>query len=199
MKQALIAFILVMLGGIYNHAAAQNDDIELTDSTSTDWGGGSGGGLNPGTPTGPVTTMTLSKTAATILVGKTVKLVAQVNKDAGNKAVSWTSSMPTVATVDANGLVCGMAVGTAIITASADGNEEVRQTCTITVEKIGDVNGDKAVSAQDASLIQQFVARKFTTSVAGFRAHLADVNGDGEVNAQDASLVQQYAARKISW
>ena len=63
----------------------------------------------------------------------------------------------------------------------------------------GDVNGDGEITAQDASLIQQFVARKFGTDASGFNAAVADVNGDGEVNAQDASLLQQYVAKKISW
>lgn len=63
----------------------------------------------------------------------------------------------------------------------------------------GDVNGDGAINAQDASLIQQYVARKFGDDAEGFNAAAADVNGDGEVTAQDASLVQQYAARKITW
>ena len=63
----------------------------------------------------------------------------------------------------------------------------------------GDVNGDGAINTQDASLIQQYVARKFGDDAEGFNAAAADVNGDGEVTAQDASLVQQYAARKITW
>lgn len=63
----------------------------------------------------------------------------------------------------------------------------------------GDVNGDGEITAQDASLIQQYAARKFGAEAAGFNVVAADVNGDGDVNAQDASLVQQYVAKKISW
>ena len=63
----------------------------------------------------------------------------------------------------------------------------------------GDVNNDGSINAQDASLIQQYVARKFGDDAEGFSVKAADVNGDGEVTAQDASLVQQYAARKITW
>ena len=63
----------------------------------------------------------------------------------------------------------------------------------------GDVNGDGSINAQDASLIQQYVARKFGNDAEGFSVVAADVNGDGEVTAQDASLVLQYAARKITW
>ena len=36
-------------------AFSQNDDIEITDSTSVDWGGGAGGGITPNIPDEPVT------------------------------------------------------------------------------------------------------------------------------------------------
>lgn len=61
----------------------------------------------------------------------------------------------------------------------------------------GDVNGDGSINAQDASLIQQYVARKFDADIEGFFVDAADVNVDGEVSAQDASLVLQHAAKKI--
>ena len=70
-----------------------------------------------------------------------------------------------------------------------------------TIEKliVGDVNGDGDVTAQDASLILQYVARIIDDSADGFDAEAADVNDDGEVTALDASLVLQYVARIISW
>ena len=84
-----------------------------------------------------------------------------------------------------------------------DGNEGIdTPTWVNTISSVlkGDVNGDGEVTAQDASLIQQYVARKLGDTVGnGFAVAAADVNGDGEVTAQDASLVQQYVARKISW
>lgn len=63
----------------------------------------------------------------------------------------------------------------------------------------GDVNNDGEINAQDASLVQQFVARKFGEEALDFHICAGDVNGDGEISAQDASLIQQYAARKITW
>ena len=52
-----------------------------------------------------------------VFVGKTVQLTATVKPDdATNKAVSWSSSDETIATVDANGIVTGIAVGDATIT-----------------------------------------------------------------------------------
>ena len=90
MKRLLIFILLSFVW--YNYAAAQNDDIEVTDSTSTDWGDDNGGNLNPQTPSSPVTSMTISQTSVTLEGGQCVRLVATVNANAANKAVTWTSS-----------------------------------------------------------------------------------------------------------
>jgi hypothetical protein len=62
---------------------------------------------------------------------------------------------------------------------------------------IGDVNGDGIITAQDASLVQQLVAKKITPTTEGIVYDAADVNADGMVTAQDASLIQQHVAQKI--
>ena len=64
---------------------------------------------------------------------------------------------------------------------------------------IGDVNGDGEITAQDASLVLQLVAKKIEPTDDGIVYDAADVNDDGEVTAQDASLILQYVARKIKW
>lgn len=58
----------------------------------------------------------------------------------------------------------------------------------------GDVNKDKALTAQDASLVLQHVAEK--VALKGFVITLSDVNGDGQVTAQDASLILQHVSGK---
>ena len=63
-----------------------------------------------------VTSLSLSQTTASIAAGATVTLTAKV--DPSTAAVTWSSSDTSVATV-ANGLVTGVAAGTATITASA--------------------------------------------------------------------------------
>lgn len=108
-------------------------DIEVTDSTSTEWGGGGGGGLNPTTPSGPVTSMTISQTAATLAGGERIQLVATINADAANKAVIWTSADEDIASVSSNGKVNAWKTGTTTITATAAGNTALKQTCTVTV------------------------------------------------------------------
>ena len=78
----------------------------------------------------PVTSVTLSKTSASLKVGETVTLSATVNpSDATDKSVTWTTSDATVATVS-NGVVTAKKIGTATITAKAG---EKTVSCTITV------------------------------------------------------------------
>ena len=131
MKRLLI--VLAVLLPLTCSVAWAQDDIEVTDSTSTDWGGGGGGGLNPQTPTGPVTSMTLSQTSLSLTGGQTLQLVATVNADAANKIIIWTSANSAIATVDAKGNVFGIAKGVTTVTATSVANNSIKQTCTVTV------------------------------------------------------------------
>ena len=62
----------------------------------------------------------------------------------------------------------------------------------------GDVNGDGKITAQDASLVLQLVAKKIASTDDGIVYEAADVNDDGKVTAQDASLILQTVAKKIT-
>ncbi len=90
------------------------------------------------TPEG-VTNVTLDQSTVQVEVGKTVTLTATV-EPAGAAEVTWESSNTAVATVD-GGVVTGVAEGTAIIAASADGKTA---SCIVTVvaEGSGDDNED---------------------------------------------------------
>lgn len=63
----------------------------------------------------------------------------------------------------------------------------------------GDINCEGNITAQDASLVLQLVAKKISSGTTGIVYEAADVNGDGQVTAQDASLILQYVAKKITW
>ena len=86
-------------------------------------------------PTVKVTGITLNKTTASVVKGKTVALTATVTPtNATNKNVTWKSSNPKVAKVDEkSGVVTAVAAGTAIITATAADDSGVKATCKITV------------------------------------------------------------------
>lgn len=83
-----------------------------------------------------VSSIVLSETAATMEVGAKKTLTATVQPDnAANKTLSWGSSVPTVATVDSNGNVSAVAVGTTVITATAQDGSGIAASCTITVNE----------------------------------------------------------------
>ena len=106
-------------------------------------GGNTPGGNTPGgdspndkPATVQVTGITLDKTTLTLVEGESVTLVSTVKPDnATNKAVTWTSSNESVATVDSDGKVTGVKAGTAtIIAATQDGGKTAA--CTVTVNAL---------------------------------------------------------------
>ena len=93
----------------------------------------------------PVTGVTLNKTSTSLYVGDTETLTATVAPDnATDKTVTWTSSNPSVATVE-NGVVTAVAPGTAVITVTtADGTKTA--TCTVTVSRYSSGGGSSSSS-----------------------------------------------------
>jgi hypothetical protein len=85
---------------------------------------------------GPVTRIDIEPVKTSLVVGATTKLSGVARSSEGNPrndaALTWTSSMPEVATVDAAGLVMGIAPGEAKITASSGNGSG---TVTLTVVK----------------------------------------------------------------
>ncbi len=97
-------------------------------------------------------TVALDATEASVETGKTTQLKATVTGDHinPNAKTVWTSSDEKVATVDENGVVTGVAEGTAIITAANCGGEA---SCTVTVKagasiKATDKNGEEVTSIE---------------------------------------------------
>ena len=89
-----------------------------------------------------VESVTLNKTATTILAGSTETLsVSSVTPDdATDQTVTWSSDNEAVATVDADGEVTAVGVGTANITATANDGSGVTATCAVTVSKVVTIN-----------------------------------------------------------
>jgi hypothetical protein len=80
-----------------------------------------------------VTGITLDKAADVIQVGANSSLTAFLTPtDADNQNVSWRSSSQAIATVD-NGVVSGVSIGTATITAISQSDTTVKATCEVLV------------------------------------------------------------------
>ena len=115
----------------------------------------------------PVASVAVVPSSVNAGIGGTTQLIAKAY-DAGQneltgRAMTWTTSNASVATVNANGLVTANAKGTATITATAEGKSGTSQftispgavkTVTVTPSSMSMVNGDRqhlAATAEDAS------------------------------------------------
>ncbi|UZV39805.1 tail tube protein [Xanthomonas virus PB119] len=88
---------------------------------------------NPAPPVA-VASVTVAPTTSNKVVGQTQQLTPTVlPADAANKAVTYTSATPAVATVSNTGLVTAVSAGTAVITVkTTDGNKTATHTITVT-------------------------------------------------------------------
>ena len=84
-----------------------------------------GGGGPTVTQAGPVTTVSITDPSSAVALGGTMQLAASATDASGSVVTgltaAWTTSNPSVATVNSNGLVSGISVGTATITATISG------------------------------------------------------------------------------
>ena len=80
--------------------------------------------------------ITLNETNLTLTLPETAQLIASFTpSDATNQVLNWTSSKPSVATVDSNGLVTTKSTGSATITATTTDGSNLSATCQVTVVK----------------------------------------------------------------
>ena len=143
----------------------------------------------------PPTGVSLDKDKITVKVGEAVQLIHTITpENATEKAVVWISDSPEIATVDQEGNVTAIAAGKAIISVSTfDGN--CTATCEVTVVggTLGDVNGDCAVTLDDAILTLKF-AMNVDLGDANFIERAADVSGnDGSITLDDAIAILKIA------
>ncbi len=117
--------------------------------------------------------------------------------DATDKSVKWTTNNKTIVSVSRTGVVVGLNLGSAVITATTTDGEFLASV-TVYVSSnapLGDVNNDGAVDAGDALLILRYSVGLIALSDA--QKAVADVNGDGEIDAGDAVLMLRYDAGLI--
>ena len=80
--------------------------------------------------------ITLDKTELTLKEGETAAVTATVlPENALNKSIIFASGDKNIATVDTQGNITAKAEGTAIITAMAEADQNIKAECTVTVEK----------------------------------------------------------------
>jgi uncharacterized protein YjdB len=105
-------------------------------------------------------------------VNGTEQLFASVSPgNATNKEVTWNSGTPGVATVDDNGVVTGVAPGTAIITVASKENPGFKESCVVTVQ-------DEAIHVSGVSLNKSNTA----VSIAGTEQLYASVSPGNATN-----------------
>lgn len=81
--------------------------------------------------------LSLNKTETFLAVNGTEQLVATIEpENVTTKTLQWTSSNPTVATVDGTGTVRALNRGTAVITATTTDGSELSASCTVVVTSI---------------------------------------------------------------
>ena len=101
----------------------------------------------------PVASVTVSPASAAVPAGQTVQLTATSKDASGNaltgRSITWTSSNGSVATVSSNGLVSGVAAGSATITATSEGKSG---TAAITVTAVSVPVASVTVSPASASV-----------------------------------------------
>ena len=94
----------------------------------------------------PITGIALSD--AQVSVGKTIRLTPKFTPaDTTQRDVTWSSADDTIATVDVNGRVKGLKVGTVIITVTSAENPAISATCEVTVTRA--TNTDRTDDSDD--------------------------------------------------
>jgi uncharacterized protein YjdB len=84
-----------------------------------------------------VHSITLTAPATQVFVGGTGTVAATVNADVGaDQGLNWSSSTPSIAVVDAAGVVTGISAGTATIVAKSRVNPEVSATVSVAIAGI---------------------------------------------------------------
>src|SRR5439155_1412376 len=159
------------------------------------------------TVTIPVASLTVSPTAATIVVGGTQQLTATPLDANGNplsgRTITWSSDAPSVATVNANGLVAAVAVGSANITATSE-EKSAGAAITVNPVPVASVSVSPATASMYAGATQQLTATlldangnplsgrtiTWSTDAPG----VATVNGSGLVTAEAAGTASITAA-----
>ena len=128
-------------------------------------------------------------------IGSKIQLIATVSPEIANQEVTWRSTDVTVVTVDDDGLVTAVGIGTAQVIATTTDGSNLTASCLIDVIRgdyvLGDVNGDSDVNSADVMSIYSIIAGRSLLD-----RSLGDVTGEGDVNSADVMRVYSIMAGK---
>lgn len=149
----------------------------------------------------PVDAVTVTPNPATVGVGSTMQMQADLTDAAGNELsgrdVSWQSSDEAIATVDANGLVSGVAGGQVTITATSEGVDGTASVEVADPVATVDVSPDPLTLAvlethQMSATLKDAGGHTLTNRPITWRSEdtaIATVDASGIVTAKDAGVV----------
>ena len=165
------------------------------------------------TVTQPVESISLDKENIVLSNKESTTLVSTINpSNATNKNITWTSSNPSVATVNGNSEISGNIAsiritakntGTTTITATTeDGNKvatcqvSVAETDTPTDRLPGDINNDDKVSLSDVTMLYKHYRGKAIIEDEETLS-MSDLNHDGKITLSDVTKLYKYYRGKI--
>lgn len=153
------------------------------------------------TVTQPITGIYLNINEQTILKGKKFIIIPTVTPtDADNKKVIYTSSDPSVASVDENGVVTGLKGGVAIIIAKTEERGLVAS-CSVTVQEFVssiDIDSDNLkINVGDAKQLKANVLPESATNReitwSSSNSSIVSVDSNGKIKGNNAGTATIYA------
>ena len=142
---------------------------------------------------GSVTGVVLNKESTSIVFPNTEQLTAVVTPaDAIDKSLLWTSDNPTVATVDANGLVTSVGAGVANITATSVDDPSRKDVCLVTVSIL---DSSTKIDNLDPGWLYSGFNQDNCASCFQSTAHYSNVAGSTAEYGFSGNIVKVYAER----
>lgn len=130
-------------------------------------------------PVGTVNGVLLNKSAARVAMGSEITLRAMVRpSNAANQAVTWSSKDPSVAKVDANGVVTGVTAGTTQITVASVEDPSVTAVCSVTVVNVSGPQAMAYTISADREALLSFNPELPSTTV----ETVTTISGGGKIS-----------------
>lgn len=137
--------------------------------------------------------------------GEKVTLKPVMTPANASTTVTWSSSDPSVATVDADGVVTGVSKGTATITATAvvreydfvnrsgwKNKDKFEDTCTVTVEDLFTLNGASVNLGTDLDM-KFFIKPSDLSEGETYTAKMVRTYADGSTDTQEETVSEIYS------